>query len=79
MIKAAGGIASIAFRRAFIAWYAVGRVAGSGSTSDTKTLSISGIVVWDKIMHVLGQQRKSDGVDEGYLEITETFSELPDI
>ena len=42
MIKATGGIAPIASRRASMASYAVGRVAGSGSTSDTSTLSISG-------------------------------------
>ena len=42
-----------------MASYAEGRGAGSGSTSDTKTLSISGMVLWNKIIHGLGQQRRN--------------------
>ena len=66
MAREAGGTAPTALRRPFIASYAVGRVVGSGSTIDASTLSIVGMVLWDKKNYAgVGKRGESDVGGDG--------------
>ena len=68
MTREAGGTAATALRSPFIASYAVGRVAGSGSTIDASTLSIAGMVLWDKKNYAgVGKRGESDVGGDGTL------------